>query len=365
MSATEIKRKVTKTVRCGDVLIGGGNPISIQSMTNTDTRDVRATLEQIARLKDAGCDIVRLAVPDAEAAEAFGEIKKQAKVPLVADIHFDYRLAIAAIKNGADKVRINPGNIGSAERVRAVVDAAKERGIPIRVGVNSGSLEKDIVQRDGGVTAAGIAESAMRSVRLLEDMDFGDIVVSIKSSDIVMNTEAHRIISGLTDHPLHIGLTESGGNERGRIKSAIGIGSILAEGIGDTMRVSLTGDPVQEPVLAREILRALGLLKGSVNLVSCPTCARTKVDLAKIVGEIEAGLGPLEEERRKRGLANITVAVMGCAVNGPGEAAEADFGVACGDGKGLLFSGGKILETVPAEDISKIILRKVKEYESL
>ncbi|QAT43134.1 flavodoxin-dependent (E)-4-hydroxy-3-methylbut-2-enyl-diphosphate synthase [Aminipila luticellarii] len=349
-----------KRVRCGDVVIGGGAPVSIQSMTNVDTRDVKKVTEQIRKLEEAGCEIVRLAVPDRQAAEAFSQIKKSVKIPLVADIHFDYRLAIAAIENGADKVRINPGNIGSMERVRAVAEAAKERSIPIRVGVNSGSLEKDILERNGGVTAEGLAESALRNVRLLEQMDFDDLVISLKASDVRLNYEAHKLIAEKTDHPIHIGITESGTVNGGKLKSAIGIGSLLLAGIGDTMRVSLTGDPVKEVLFAKEILKSIGIRPSGINLVSCPTCGRTQVDLEHISLQIEEAVAKIEPRREAKGLPPITVAVMGCAVNGPGEAKEADFGVAGGDGKGLLFAKGEILKTVPEDKIVEELIKLIE-----
>lgn len=349
-----------RQVSCGGVLIGGGATISVQSMTNTDTRDVEATVRQIGRLTDAGCDIVRCAVPDMAAAEAIGLIKKQVTVPLVADIHFDYRLAVAAIQNGADKVRINPGNIGSRDRVKAVVDAAKERQIPIRVGVNSGSLEKDILEKYKGVTAEGLAESALRSIELVEDMGFSDIVLSLKSSDVRLNYEAHRLIFKETDYPLHIGITEAGTVESGKAKSAIGIGALLLSGIGDTIRVSLTGDPVNEVLFASEILKALDLSPSSIRFISCPTCGRCGVDLAKITADVEAALAPVEEMMKKKQIDSFSVAVMGCEVNGPGEAREADFGVACGKGKGLIFQDGKIVKTVLEKDIAVELVQYIK-----
>ncbi len=356
---------MTNQVDCGGVLIGGGAKISIQSMLNVDTKEVEACLEQIQRLTEAGCQIVRLAVPDMDAALAFGLIKKRSKVPLVADIHFDYRLAIAAIENGADKVRINPGNIGNLENVRAVVQAAKWRNIPIRIGVNSGSLEKDILLKYNGVTAEGLAESAIRNIKLVEEMDYDQIVVSLKASNVKLNYEAHKIVSARTKHPLHIGITEAGTVHSGRLKSAIGIGALLLEGIGDTMRVSLTGDPVKEIILAKEILEAVGIMGGGINLVSCPTCGRTKVNLEKIAGEIENKLERIKVQREEKGLPMITVAVMGCAVNGPGEAREADVGVACGDGKGVLFKRGEIIKTVKEEEIVAELLKAVENYENL
>jgi len=356
---------MSRQVSCGGVLIGGGAPISIQSMTNTDTRNVDATVNQIELLAEAGCDIVRCAIPDMEAANAFGEIKKKVKVPLVADIHFDYRLAVAAIQNGADKVRINPGNIGSSDRVKAVVDAAKERRIPIRIGVNSGSLEKEILVKYGGVTAEGLAESALRNVTLIESMNFSDIVLSLKSSDVRLNYQAHKIISQKTDLPLHIGITEAGTVESGKAKSAIGIGALLLSGIGDTIRVSLTGNPVNEVYFAEEILKALDLRNSSIRFVSCPTCGRCSVDLARITAEVERALKPIEDKMKEKNMPSITVAVMGCEVNGPGEAREADFGVACGKGKGLLFKDGQIIKTVQEEEIAKELILYIEQERTL
>ena len=307
---------MTKVVKIGDRVIGGGNPILIQSMTNTKTEDVAATVAQIQALTAAGCDIIRCAVPTMEAAEALTEIKKQVSIPVVADIHFDYRLALAAIEHGADKIRINPGNIGSTERVRAVVDAAKERGIPIRVGVNSGSLEKDLVEKYHGVTAEGIVESALDKVHLIEDMGYDNLVISIKSSDVMMCVKAHELIATQTDHPLHVGITESGTIISGNIKSSIGLGLILHQGIGDTIRVSLTGDPLEEIKSAKLILRTLGLRKGGVEVVSCPTCGRTRIDLIGLANQVENMVADIPLD--------IKVAVMGCVVNGPGEAKEAE-----------------------------------------
>ncbi len=349
-----------KFVMCGDVKIGGGEPISIQSMTNTDTRDIKSSVEQIKRLENADCRIVRMAIPDMEGAYAFGEIKKKVKVPLVADIHFDYRLALEAIKQGADKIRINPGNIGDAERVKIVATAAKERGIPIRVGVNSGSLEKDIVVKYGGVTSEGLAESALRNIEILENMGFEDIVISLKSSNVKLNYEAHSLIARKTEYPIHIGITESGTAEGGKLKSAIGIGSLLLAGIGDTMRVSLTGDPVNEVTFAKEILKSVGIRPQGINLISCPTCGRTKVNLENIACKVEVAMKKIEAEREKKGLRPITVAVMGCAVNGPGEAREADFGVAGGDGQGLIFAKGEIIKKVPEDMIVEELIKLVK-----
>lgn len=339
-----------KIVRCGDVLIGGAAPVSVQSMLNVNTEDICAAKKQIAELTDAGCEIVRLAVPTFEAAAALKEIKKESKIPIVADIHFDYRLAISAMENGADKIRINPGNIGSKDKLAQVVKVAKEREIPIRVGVNSGSLEKEIISKYQKVTAKALAESAVKSVKILEDMDFNDIVVSIKSSDIKMNYEAHKIVDKALKYPLHIGLTESGSVRGGSIKSAIAIGSLLLEGIGNTMRVSLTGNPVNEVRLAYDILQNVGLRKKGINLISCPTCGRTKVDLEKLVNQIEEKIPEIDKIRDEKGLPPITVAIMGCEVNGPGEAKEADFGLAAGKGKIAIFAKGKVLKIVSEKD---------------
>lgn len=336
-------RDNTRVVRIGDRKIGGGNPILIQSMTNTKTEDVKATVAQILALEKAGCEIIRCTVPTEEAAKALREIKKQIHIPLVADIHFDYRMAIAAIENGADKIRINPGNIGSAEKVKAVVDAAREREIPIRVGVNSGSLEKPLLEKYGGVTAEGIVESALDKVRMIEELDYRNLVISIKSSDVLMCVRAHELLADRTDYPLHVGITEAGTVRSGNIKSAIGLGLILSKGIGDTIRVSLTGDPVEEIRSARLILRTLGLRKGGVEVVSCPTCGRTQIDLIGLASKVEALVEdyPLD----------IKVAVMGCAVNGPGEAREADLGIAGGRGEGLLIKKGEIIRKVPEDQL--------------
>ncbi len=347
-----------KLIRCGNVNIGGGNPVSIQSMTNTKTTDVLGTIEQIRALEEAGCQIIRLAVPDMDAAAAFKEIKAKAHVPLVADIHFDYRLAVAAIEAGADKVRINPGNIGSEEGVKKVIEHAKMRSIPIRVGVNSGSLEKDILAKYGKVTAEGLAESALRNVAILEKYDFEDIVISLKSSDVKMNYEAYKIVHQKSDYPLHIGVTEAGTPSRGKIKSAAGIGALLLEGIGDTLRVSLTANPVEEVHFAKELLVSLGIRKDSVEIVSCPTCGRTEVDLESIASAVERRAAGLAE----KGVKDLKIAVMGCAVNGPGEAKGADVGVACGKGKGLLFAGGEIVRSVKEEDIADELMKLAEEY---
>ena len=334
---------MTKTVTIGNRVIGGGNPILIQSMTNTKTEDVASTVAQIQALTAAGCDIIRCAVPTMEAAEALTEIKKQISIPLVADIHFDYRLALAAIEHGADKIRINPGNIGAKERVQAVVEAAKERNIPIRVGVNSGSLEKELVEKYHGVTAEGSVESALDKVHLIEDMGYDNLVISIKSSDVLMCVKAHELIAEKTDHPLHVGITEAGTLLSGNIKSAIGLGLILHQGIGDTIRVSLTGDPLEEIKSAKLILRTLGLRKGGIEVVSCPTCGRTKINLIELANQVETMVADIPLD--------IKVAVMGCVVNGPGEAKEADIGIAGGCGEGLIIKHGEVFKKVPEDEL--------------
>ena len=336
-------RERTKVVQIGNVKIGGGNSIAIQSMTNTKTEDVDATVAQIHALEKAGCEIIRCAVPTIEAAEALGKIKKQIHIPLVADIHFDYRLAIAAIENGADKIRINPGNIGDASRVQAVVDKAKEHGIPIRVGVNSGSLEKNLVEKYGGVTAEGLVESAMDKVHMIEEMGYDNLVVSIKSSDVLMCVKAHELIADQCKYPLHVGITESGTLLAGNIKSSIGLGLILHQGIGDTIRVSLTGDPTEEIKSAKLILKTLGLRKGGIEVVSCPTCGRTKIDLIGLANQVEQMVADIPLD--------IKVAVMGCVVNGPGEAKEADIGIAGGIGEGLLIKKGEIVKKVKEDEL--------------
>lgn len=332
-------RRHTKTVRIGSCVIGGGNPVLIQSMTNTRTEDVAATVGQIHRLEAAGCEIIRCTVPNLEAALAIREIKQQIRIPLVADIHFDYQMALAAMENGADKIRINPGNIGSRDRVKAVVDMARERGIPIRVGVNSGSLEKELIGKYQGVTAEGIVESALDKVRMIEEMGYDNLVISIKSSDVMMCIRAHELLAQQTQYPLHVGITEAGGIVSGNIKSALGLGVILYQGIGDTIRVSLTGDPVEEIQSAKLILRTLGLRKGGIEVVSCPTCGRTKIDLIGLAAQVEEMVADIP--------LNLKVAVMGCAVNGPGEAREADIGIAGGDGEGLLIKKGEVIRKVP------------------
>ncbi|WP_033154010.1 flavodoxin-dependent (E)-4-hydroxy-3-methylbut-2-enyl-diphosphate synthase [Pseudobutyrivibrio ruminis] len=334
----------TTEVKIGNRVIGGGNPILIQSMTNTKTQDVEATVAQILQLEKAGCDIIRCAVPDMEAAQALGKIKEQIHIPLVADIHFDYRLAIAAIENGADKIRINPGNIGSEERIKAVVDAAKAKNIPIRVGVNSGSLEKNLVEKYGGVTAEGLVESALDKVAIIERLGYDNLVISIKSSDVMMCVKAHELIADKTTHPLHVGITEAGTIKAGNIKSACGLSMILSQGIGDTIRVSLTGDPIEEIKTAKLILRTLGLRKGGIEVVSCPTCGRTQIDLIGLANKVEN----LVEEFSDL---DIKVAVMGCVVNGPGEAKEADLGVAGGIGEGLLIKHGEVVRKMPESEL--------------
>ena len=336
-------REYTKVVSIGSVKIGGGNPVRIQSMTNTPTEDVEATAAQIKRLEAAGCEIVRCTVPTGEAALALREIKKQITIPLVADIHFDHKLAIAAMENGADKIRINPGNIGSRDNVLAVVKEAKDRGIPIRVGVNSGSLEKPLIAKYGGVTAKGIVESALDKVHLIEDMGYDNLVVSIKSSDVLMCIEAHKLLAEETDHPLHVGITESGTVWSGNIKSGIGLGIILYQGIGDTVRVSLSTDPVEEIRSAKLLLRTLGLRRGGIEVVSCPTCGRTKIDLISLAGQVEKMIEDYPYDMK--------VAVMGCVVNGPGEAKEADLGIAGGIGEGLLIKRGEIIRKVPEAEL--------------
>ena len=345
---------MSKVVKCGNILIGGGNSISIQSMTNVSPHDREALYRQITALSDNGCDIVRLAIPDMEAAKTLGVVRKMVDVPLVADIHFDYRLAIEAIKNGADKIRINPGNIGTKERIKQVVDCAKYSAIPIRVGVNSGSLEKDIVKKNGGVTAEGLAESAIRSISIIEDMGYENLVLSLKSSNVMMNYMAHKIISEKIDYPLHIGITEAGTLKSGKLKSALGIGALLCEGIGDTMRVSLTANPVEEVIYAKEILETLGIREQKLEVVSCPTCGRTKIELEYLANKVE-------EELRKMSFSRpLKVAVMGCVVNGPGEAKEADFGIAGGDGKGIIFRKGEVVKTVSEDKLVEELINIIK-----
>ena len=349
-------REHTKKIRIGDRVIGGGSPVLIQSMTNTKTEDVAATVAQIHSLEKAGCEIVRSTVPNMEAARALREIKKQIHIPLVADIHFDYRMAIAAIENGADKIRINPGNIGSAEKVQAVVDKAKEYGVPIRVGVNSGSLEKNLIEKYGKVTAEGLVESALDKVRMIEEMGYDNLVISIKSSDVLMCVRAHELLAPQCPYPLHVGITEAGTVYSGNIKSALGLGIILHEGIGDTIRVSLTGDPVNEIASAKLILRTLGLRKGGIEVVSCPTCGRTNIDLISLANEVEKMAAEFDH-------LNIKVAVMGCVVNGPGEAKEADIGIAGGVGEGLLIKKGEIVRKVPEKELLSTLRDELAHWE--
>ena len=346
-------RMLTKEVSIGNVKIGGKNPIAIQSMTNTKTEDVTATVAQILELEKAGCDIIRCAVPTMEAAKALKDIKEEIHIPLVADIHYDYRLAMASVENGADKIRINPGNIGSPERIQAVVDCCREKNIPIRVGVNSGSLEKDLVAKYHGVTAEGIVESACQKVGMIEKFGYDNLVVSIKSSDVMMSIKAHELAAKKLPYPLHVGITESGTVYTGSIKSAVGLGCILYQGIGDTIRVTLTADPVEEVYAAKKILRAAGLRKEGVNLIACPTCGRTRIDLIPMAEEVERRLANCKK--------NITVAVMGCAVNGPGEASAADVGIAGGNGEGLVFRKGEILYKVPQERLVDALMEEIEK----
>ena len=349
-------RDNTKIIKIGDKLIGGGSPIMIQSMNNTHTEDVEATVKQILRLEKAGCDIIRCTVPTIEAAHAIKEIKKQIHIPLVADIHFDYKMAIAAMENGADKIRINPGNIGSTDKIKAVVDVAKSRNIPIRVGVNSGSLEKDIVEKYNGVTAKGLVESALDKVKIIEDLGYDNLVISIKSSDVLMCVKAHELIAEQTNYPLHVGITESGTIFSGSIKSSIGLGLILNQGIGDTIRVSFTDDPVREVEAAKLILRTLGLRKGGIEVVSCPTCGRTRIDLI--------GLASRVEELVKNYDLDIKIAVMGCVVNGPGEAKEADLGIAGGDGCGVLIKHGEIVKKCDEDKLLSVLKEELDNWQA-
>ena len=347
-------REHTKVIQIGDRKIGGGNPVLIQSMTNTKTEDVEATVKQILALEAAGCEIIRCTVPTKEAAEAITEIKKQIHIPLVADIHFDYKMAIAAMENGADKIRINPGNIGGRDKIKAVVDVAKARNIPIRVGVNSGSLEKELVEKYGGVTAQGLVESALDKVKIIEDLGYDNLVISIKSSDVMMCVKAHELLAEQTNYPLHVGITEAGTVYSGNIKSAVGLGIILYEGIGDTIRVSLTGDPLEEIKSAKRILKTLNLRKGGIEVISCPTCGRTKIDLIGLANQVETMVQefPLD----------IKVAVMGCVVNGPGEAKEADIGIAGGKGEGLLIKKGEIVKKVPENQLLDVLREELSNW---
>ncbi|KXB73124.1 MAG: flavodoxin-dependent (E)-4-hydroxy-3-methylbut-2-enyl-diphosphate synthase [Peptostreptococcus sp.] len=345
------KRRKTRVVNIGSIKIGGDNPIAVQSMTTSDTRDPQATIDQILALEEVGCDIVRIAVPDLTAAKAIGAIKAATNIPIVADIHFNYRLALEAVEQGIDAIRINPGNIGDIDRTKAVVDACKAKNIPIRIGVNGGSLEKSILEKYGHACPEAMVESALGHIKILEDLDFHDIVISLKNSDIRKSVEAYRLMSEKVDYPLHLGITESGGVEKGTIKSSIGVGSLLVDGIGDTIRISLTGDPREEIKVGKQILRSIGLLNDKIKIVSCPTCGRCNIDLIKFAGQIEKEIEDIEKD--------ITVAVMGCAVNGPGEAREADIGVAGGDGMGLLFKKGEIVKRIPEDEIVSTLLEEI------
>ena len=353
MEKNYIKRRKTRKVRVGNVEIGGDAPISIQSMTNTDTRNVEATVEQIQALEEAGCEIVRLAIPDMEAAKSVSKIKSRIHIPLVADIHFDYRLALECIDGGIDKIRINPGNIGGSRPVQELVRSAKNRGIPIRVGVNSGSIEKELLQKHGSPTPEAMVESALNHVQLLQQHDFDDIVISLKASSVPKMIAAYRLISEKLDYPLHLGVTEAGTISTGTIKSAIGIGTLLMEGIGDTIRVSLTGDPVEEVKVAIQILKALGLKKKGIDLISCPSCGRCQIDLIAIANEVDSKLKNIKKD--------IKVAVMGCAVNGPGEAREADIGIAGGNGVGLIFKNGEIIKKVAEENLVDELIKEIEK----
>ena len=349
----------TKRIRIGNKYIGGGEPVLIQSMTNTKTQDAAATIEQIKRLQEAGCDIVRVAVPDMEASEAVKQIKKEISIPLVVDIHFDYRLAIQSIRNGADKIRINPGNIGDRDRVKQVIEAAKEREISIRIGINSGSLEKDMLKKYGHPTADALVESTLNNIRLIESMNFDDIVISIKSSDVMLTVESYMKASKATDYPLHLGITEAGTVLSGSIKSSVGLGILLYNGIGDTIRVSLTGDPAEEIFAAREILKSLKLMKTGIEIISCPTCGRTNVNLIKVAEEVEARIRGIKLKRPMK------LAVMGCEVNGPGEAKEADMGIAGGRGEFLLFIKGKIIRKIPQESVIEELIKEIEAFQSV
>lgn len=347
-----MKRIETRKIRIGNIYVGGDSSIKVQSMTNTDTRDVESTVSQILELEKAGCEIIRCAVPDMEASEALKKITKQINIPLIADIHFDYKLALNSIKNGISGLRINPGNIGGNDRVKAVVEAAMEKSIPIRIGVNSGSLQKDILKSYGGVCPEALVDSALRHVEIFENFNFFDIVISVKSSDVIQMIESYRLLSKKINYPLHIGVTESGTIWRGTIKSSVGIGALLTEGIGDTVRVSLTGDPVEEIKVAREILRSVGHLKSGIEFISCPTCGRTQIDLIRIANEVEEKLSNYRK--------SITVAIMGCAVNGPGEAVRADIGIAGGNGEGLIFKKGVIVKKVKEEELVEALINEIE-----
>ncbi|MCH7948956.1 MAG: flavodoxin-dependent (E)-4-hydroxy-3-methylbut-2-enyl-diphosphate synthase [Candidatus Dadabacteria bacterium] len=346
----------TRQIELGGIKIGGGAPITVQSMTKTDTRDIPGTVAQIKSLEKAGCDIVRLAVPDMDAAKSLGEIKKQTNIPIISDIHFDYKLALEAVKQGVDGMRINPGNIGSKYRIKAVVDAVRERGIPIRIGVNSGSLEKDILKKHGSPTAEALAESAFRHVEILEDLDFRDIKISVKSTDVKKMIASYRILAERCEYPLHLGVTEAGTYEMGTIKSSIGIGTLLADGIGDTIRVSLTGDPVDEVIVGFNILRSLGLRRNGIELISCPGCGRLEIDLMKLVKDVEDRIADINLPRP------IKVAILGCVVNGPGEASEADIGIAGGKGKGMLYKDGKLVRSFKEDQIVDELVKELKTF---
>ena len=348
------KRRLSKEVSVGSLKIGGNNPISIQSMTNTDTRDAKATIDQIKRLEEVGCDVVRVAVPDMEAAKNIGEIKKNVNIPIIADIHFDYRLALEAIDQGVDGVRINPGNIGSIDRVKMVVNKCREKNLKIRIGVNGGSLEKELLEKYGSATAEALVESAMGHVKILDDLDFHNIVISLKSSDIYKTLDAYELIAKKVDYPLHIGITESGSVKKGTIKSSIGVGALLLKGIGDTIRISLTGDPTEEVIVGKEILRSLDLLNDKIKVISCPTCGRCNIDLISVVNEVEEKINKVDKD--------ITVAIMGCAVNGPGEAKEADIGIAGGKGEGLLFKKGEIIRKINGDKLVDELLAEIENY---
>jgi (E)-4-hydroxy-3-methylbut-2-enyl-diphosphate synthase len=345
----------TRQIKVGDIKVGGGAPITVQSMTKTDTRDISATVGQIKELEIAGCDIIRLAVPDMESAKSLGEIKRQVNIPIVSDIHFDYRLALEAINQGVDALRINPGNIGSKSRIKAVVDSAKERCIPIRIGVNSGSLEKEVLKQYGSPNAEALAESAYNHVKILEDLDFRDIKISVKSTDVMTMIEAYRIIAEQSDYPLHLGVTEAGTMKMGTIKSAIGIGTLLAEGIGDTIRVSLTGDPVQEIYAGIDILRSLGIRQNGVDIISCPGCGRLEIDLMKLVDEVEERVRNFQFDKP------LKVAILGCVVNGPGEAVEADLGIAGGRGKGMLYKEGKLIKSLKEGELVEALIEEIEK----
>ncbi|OSB10543.1 flavodoxin-dependent (E)-4-hydroxy-3-methylbut-2-enyl-diphosphate synthase [Paraclostridium bifermentans] len=348
------ERRLSREVSVGSLKIGGNNPISIQSMTNTDTRDAKATIEQIKRLEAVGCDVVRVAVPDMEAAKNIGEIKKNVNIPVIADIHFDHRLALEAIDQGVDGVRINPGNIGSTDKVKMVVNKCKEKNLKIRIGVNGGSLEKELLEKYGSATAEALVESALGHVKILEDLDFCNIVISLKSSDIYKTIEAYELISKKVDYPLHIGITESGSVKKGTIKSSIGVGALLLKGIGDTIRISLTGDPTEEVIVGKEILRSLDLLNDKIKVISCPTCGRCNIDLISVVNEVEEKINKVDKD--------MTVAIMGCAVNGPGEAKEADIGIAGGKGEGLLFKKGEIIRKIKGDNLVEELLNEIDKF---